>query len=469
MTYHKFEDGQKIAVWPARIIRLAVLIALVVAAILIFSYRDKLSTQLSQVLAASEEDPVPVAQLSKVPYELSVPAEGEIVDLESVPVPTPKTPSGTLKVAWLIPEGTFVEPGDVVVLFDDTDAQLNLEQQENTLQANLKQSEITTSDQDTNEKTLALDKDGAILDYDYAMTVLPQDETIFSKWDIIEAQINASFAKEKIDFLENKAKVQKRIDRSDQQILAIERNKAQQEINLTQETLNSLQLKTPAAGLTIYRQDHREDPQVGDEAQAGQVMVEVVNLAVLQAQIYVLERDGGSLARGQEVLIELDAIPEKVYHGIIRSVSGTAQSLERNSPLKYFTCEVSITDAGQDIKMIRPGMNVRAEVLLQKYDACFVVPATAVTAKNGDNLVYVQEGEQFVARPVEMGMSTHGQAVIVSGVDDGEIIALRNPFETRQLSLPDFGKATGVDEGMGRMMRMRGNFGGGGGGGGRGR
>ncbi len=119
-----------------------------------------------------------------------------------------------------------------------------------------------------------------------------------------------------------------------------------------------------------------------------------------------------------------------------------AQALERNSPLRYFTCDVMISDAGEDLKRIRPGMYLRGDVVLQQYESCFVVPASAVTyrEKENENLVYVRKGDTFVARPVQTGLSAHGEAVILSGVDDGEIVALRNPFETRKLSLPDFSK-----------------------------
>ena len=164
--------------------------------------------------------------------------------------------------------------------------------------------------------------------------------SIFSKWDIITAQADAHYAKERIEFLKSKGKTQQRIARSDQQILAIERNKAQSEISVIQKTLNSLELRAPVGGLVLYRRDRREDPQIGDESYPGQVLVEVVNLDVLQARIYILERDGGSLAKDQPVVIKLDAIPEKEYHGTIRTVSSVAASLERNSPLRYFTCDV---------------------------------------------------------------------------------------------------------------------------------
>ena len=106
-------------------------------------------------------------------------------------------------------------------------------------------------------------------EYQHAITVMPQDETIFSKWDIIEAKINATFAKERIDFLSNKGRVQKRIARADQQILAIEKNRARAEISIAQQILDALELKAPKGGLVIYRRDRMREPQVGRRVLAG--------------------------------------------------------------------------------------------------------------------------------------------------------------------------------------------------------
>ena len=74
----------------------------------------------------------------------------------------------------------------------------------------------------------------------------------------------------------------------------------------------------------------------------------------------------------------------------------------------------------------------------------FVVPSSAVTyrEKEKDSLVYVKKGDKFVAKTVQTGLSSHGEAIILSGVEDGELIALRNPFETRKLYLPDFSKGS---------------------------
>jgi hypothetical protein len=111
-------------------------------------------------------------------------------------------------------------------------------------------------------------------------------------------------------------------------------------------------------------------------------------------------------------------------------------------------------------------MNLRGDVVLEKYDSCFVVPSSAVNyrEKEKDSLVYVRKGDKFVSRPVQTGLSSHGEAVILGGVVDGDIIALRNPFETRKLYLPDFSKGStasdmggrGMPPGGGMMMMMRG-------------
>jgi multidrug efflux pump subunit AcrA (membrane-fusion protein) len=450
--------------------RIAALILLVVAGVLLFQYRSSLSSRISKVLAASDEDPIPVAKLTRQPFSLTVPSTGEIVGLETTAVPTPSTSSGSLKIAWLIPEGSFVQAGAPVIRFDSTDAKLTLEKQQNTLTSNQENTKIKTQQQITDEKTLTIDRKDAEEDYNYAMTVMPQDETIFSKWDIITAQSDARYDKERIDFLKNKAKTQQRIARSDQQILAIERNKAQSQVNLIKETLNSLESQAPVGGLALYRRDRREDPKVGDESHPGQVVVEIINLDVLQARIYVLERDGGNLEKGQPVIIKLDAVPDKQYHGTIRSVSSVAAALERNSVLRYFTCDVTITDAGRDLKRIRPGMNLQGDVVLQNYESCFVVPSGAVTyrEKEKDNLVYVKKGNKFEPKTVKTGLSSHGEAIIISGVEDGELIALQNPYESRKLYLPDFSKGLtqqgrgpgGMPPG-GMMRMMRGGGGGG--------
>ncbi|MEJ2108908.1 MAG: HlyD family efflux transporter periplasmic adaptor subunit [Acidobacteriota bacterium] len=438
--------------------RIITLVVVIVCGVLVFQYWGSLTSKISKVFASADEDPIPVTELSRQPFRLTVPATGEIVGMETTSILTPETNRGGLTLSWLIPEGTFVQAGDVVVRFDGTDAELSLESQQNTLTDNQQRTNITTLNQQLDEKVLEMDRTDAEMEYEYAMTVMPEDESIFSRWDIITAQADANYARERIDFLKSKSKTQRRIARSDQQILTIERNKAEAEISIIENTLNSLEVRAPKAGLVLYQRDRGQEPQIGDERHPGEVIIELVNLDILQARIHVLERDGGNLEKGLPVVLKLDAIPDKEFHGTISSLSSVAGTIDMDSVLRYFTCDVAISDAGGDLKRIRPGMNLEADVVLQQYDSCFVIPSSAVAIQGNESIVFVKDGDDFTAQPVQMGLGTHGEAVIIDGIEEGTQIALRNPKETRQLTLPDFNKG-GSSQGM-EMMMFRGGSGG---------
>jgi len=184
----------------------------------------------------------------------------------------------------------------------------------------------------------------------------------------------------------------------------------------------------------LYRREFNRDPQVGDESWPGQVLIEIIDLAALQARLYVLERDAGSLAKGDEVTVRLDSNPEKTYHGVVRSVSALAQPLERNSPLNTSPAR-SIRDAGADMRRIKPGMSIKADVILENYDACLSCPPARSRPRTPCPRS-TSNRAKFTARQVTVGSAAHGQATILEGVKDSELLAMRNPFEVRRPTCP---------------------------------
>jgi multidrug efflux pump subunit AcrA (membrane-fusion protein) len=464
MAYHDRDDDVKKNSAARLILRIFLILILVAGVACVAMYRSAIFEKINTVLNFSkDEDPIPLLSLERGPLQLEVEADGEIVGLGSVAVNTPRTGVSQLKLAWLADEGSLVNQGDTLVRFDSTDTQLNLESQNNTLTTNTLNTQVQTGQQQLSEKSMEIDRTTAKMDYDYSMAVLPDDPTIFSQWEIITGKLNADFAKSKIDNLAVKAKATKRNNRSQAQQSLIDRNKSLTDVSISQQALSVMEIKAPVAGLVTWNRLQRRDPKVGDSYQANQKVVDLVDLNSLQARIYVLEKEAGSLAKGKPVIIRLDALPDKEFHGEVTSVTTVAALIDYNSPLQYFTCEVTIRDAGPSLRLIKPGMKLSAEVILEKYDSCFVVPSSAVDFKNDIATVYIKKGKDFEKRQVKVGMGKHGQATILSGVNEKEIIALRNPFEERQLKLPDFSKASATNQ-----MQRGGGPGGMGGGGGRG-
>ena len=150
MTYHGEESTSSLS--KKNIGRIALLLVLIIGGASLFYFRSSISMKLSKVFASTEEDPIPITKLARQPFLLTVPSDGEIVGMETTPVSTPNTPSGSLKLQWLIPEGTFVNAGQPVIRFDSTDSNISLEKQRNTLDANKENTRIKTLQQGTDDK-----------------------------------------------------------------------------------------------------------------------------------------------------------------------------------------------------------------------------------------------------------------------------------------------------------------------------
>jgi cobalt-zinc-cadmium efflux system membrane fusion protein len=76
----------------------------------------------------------------------------------------------------------------------------------------------------------------------------------------------------------------------------------------------------------------------------------------------------------------------------------------------------------------RPGMFVTAEIPLASRGAVLAVPKAALQTVGGAPMLFVREGQDFVARKVQLGHEDDTQQEIVAGVSAGEIIAVSNTF-----------------------------------------
>jgi RND family efflux transporter MFP subunit len=440
----------------AKIIRrTALFLSLLVIAVLALMFGDTLLNRLQMVLADTDEEPVPVSVVEKSGCVVTIPAFGEVAGANNLSIYVPETRSGALSIAWMIPEGTVVKAGEPLIRFDKTDLELIIEKQKNALASIDERIKLANKAKTNSERGLQIDTESAALDYQYAKDLLPEDKVIFSKWDIMEAEMDTRLEEERLGYLKQKQALQDEISESDIRLALIDKEQAEAELDLARKTMESLELTAPVSGLVIYHRRRNVKPEIGDQCWPRQELMELMELEKLQARLYVLERDAGGLKQGMGADIQLDSFPGRTFKGTIESVTPLAQSLERNSPLLYFTCDASITMAPEDFEDVRPGMALQAEIIKQAYNSCLIVPESAITTKGEQDLVYAQQKGKFVPRPVETAPGPQGQILILGGVKEGETIALRNPFETRKLSLPDFSKAGRAGQPNRRMRRRR--------------
>jgi hypothetical protein len=83
-------------------------------------------------------------------------------------------------------------------------------------------------------------------------------------------------------------------------------------------------------------------------------------------------------------------------------------------------------DSNIDV-LLRPGLLADVEIIVEKIPNAIHIPAQAVFEKENRLVVYVKEGEKFVARPIKIGRRSESTLVVADGLKAGETIAMANP------------------------------------------
>jgi len=137
-------------------------------------------------------------------------------------------------------------------------------------------------------------------------------------------------------------------------------------------------------------------PVLGERLYSGEPICRLVNTRDLEAEVYVLESDLGSLAVGYPALLTITAVGQTFPV----KVSVVSPHVDTDSR----TCRV-LFQFENDSGRVRPGMFVRAQIATQMLEDRLLVPKEAVLFREGRPLlfkvagsqalwVYVQTGEQ---------------------------------------------------------------------------
>jgi HlyD family secretion protein len=369
---------------------------------------------------------VPTLVVSKAAFERRVVAEGNLEAAEATPVTAPVDAQGQLKVAWLVPDGTPVKKGDVVVRFDPSEMERSLRDGKSDETA--AESRITGMRADTGGAIRNLERDAALARQELqgADRYKVDDPEVFSRQEIIRSEIDRTLATKRIATSDAVRSIRQDVAKVDLDLLDIERRKAGIAIDRASKGLEALEIKAPHDGILVYKRDWRgEITKVGDTLWAGQPVGEIPDLKTMQARVYVLEADAGGLAGGLPATVVVEAHPSIEYKAKIKKVDTLAKRRTGWIPVQYFgaTLELAATDPA----VMKPGQRVRAVLALDERSDAISIPRNAIFEKDGKKIVYKRAGADFTPAVVTVGPAAVGRVVIEQGLAAGDEIALRDP------------------------------------------
>lgn len=289
---------------------------------------------------------------------------GELRAVRSVTLTAPNLFS-TVQVTRLAPVGSLAKEKDLVVEFDDSERRAQLE--ETMLEVEQIDEQIKKQEADLAIRNNQDQVD--LLKTRYAVRRAELEVKRNELLSAIDAKKNLLTLEEQRRRLKQlESDIKSRQEQAEAELAVLRANRAKSMIDVNREKQRIAQAKvlSPMTGLVAIKQNRTSffnfgqavpDIREGDTLQPGMQVADVLDLSELEVIAKVGELDRANLHEGQDVLISLDAVPDKRFHGKIKGMSGTASAnIFSGDPAKKFDVIFSI-----DMKQLLGELGVKPE------------------------------------------------------------------------------------------------------------
>lgn len=187
---------------------------------------------------------------------------------------------------------------------------------------------------------------------------------------------------------------------------------------LSADSLGDSRIFSPLAGTVTKREIH-----VGTQVGLGTLAFEIQDIDELELVGAVTARDFARLEIGQSVEIRVDARPDEVFTGTVKTMSPSLDPATRRA-----TIEVSV--ANPEHRLL-PNQFADAVVVVERTEGVLAVPAEAVVATpEGPDLFTVRDGHAVLAR-AKLGSSEQQWVPVHGGLSEGEPVVVVGQAELR--------------------------------------
>lgn len=384
--------------------------------------------------AQTTEVEVPVAKVRKADFVIAVKTRGEIRSVNSVIITAPQVPDP--RIVRIAESGKPIKKGDVVVEFDAA------QQEQNLLERN-------TTVRTVDSEIVQTQASHRIVDEADSMNLMTAQYNLErSKLDASKAEVVSAIegAKSRIDVgisegelgqVKTVINAHQTTQEADLQRLKQRKDKTLRDVERARGYLSKMVLVAPQDGIVNILPNFRAQGSFGsapppfkegDRAWTGAAMAEIPDLSNMRIELKLDEVDRGKLQLGQQVRVRVDAVADRELKAVLDWISPIASVNFARFGLSEKTFPARATLKELDSRL-RPGMSATAEVIIESQPGTLLIPVRASFMHQGKPAVYVQQGKDFVIRQIEVGKRNDTDMVVLSGLREGEVVALENPIE----------------------------------------
>lgn len=359
----------------------------------------------------SEIEPLTIEQYVSVSSKVSSDSQVSVV---------PKV-GGTVKNVY-VSLGDNVKAGDILFEIDDTNAQLEVQQAQASLNSDQAGLESAQANYELNVggsmevqlQQLQSNVDTLQLQYDDLLKDLEKYQKLYeigniSKQELDELQSNADQTKLQLDSAINELELQKnKITEETKKSSQATVEQAQVSLESAQKNLEDTKVRAEIDG-TIGSINITKGSTVSAQSEA----MTITSLDDIKVSFSVSEDVINRISVGSKVYITISAVSEEPFETVISNISPTA-----DGQTKLYTVEAYLENSNHEIK---PGMFASINLVLDKKDNTISVPLNTVIESSGEKYVYVIDENNIAHKTiVETGLKNDEYIEITSGVNMGD-------------------------------------------------
>jgi HlyD family secretion protein len=269
-------------------------------------------------------------------------------------------------------------------------------------------------------------------DYEAAVAKAKAD-IVYAKADLAEAQRQERL---QAGLFNDKVVSQDALDAAKAKANLAQATIGQDEANLQvqQAFLDFTTIRAPFAGVVVKKMTEVGEsvapipPGVNISTSSGAI-VAIADMNSLEAEVDVNESNVAQLRSGQQAEVQVQAIPDHTYKGVLRQIIPTADRTKAT-----VTVKVSILDKD---KYLKPEMSCNVTFLAPPKagsdsgipQRIITISKDAVATRDGKSVVFEVEQRKVRQLPVVTGADLHGQIIVKHGLSGSETL-VNNPPQT---------------------------------------
>jgi RND family efflux transporter MFP subunit len=377
---------------------------------------------------------VPVTRVRRADFIRAVRVRGEVKAVNSVTLVAPQVPN--LRITKLATPGRPISKGEVVVEFDDAANDQSLRQ----MQTNLQQVESQKVSTEASQKMQNESDKMSLMTYTYN---LERAKLEASKAEIVSAiekeksRISVGTAEGSLDLTRASVNAHQVAQQTDLMRLQANADKAKRDYERVSGYMKNMKLVAPVDGVVNILNNFRSGGDFGsagvpfregDTAPTGMAIAEIPDLSKMRVEVRLDEVDRGSVKLGQAVKVKVDAIPDREFDAVVDWISPIATLQFRGSRDSEKQFPVYATMSSTDPRL-RPGMSASIDIIIESQPNVLLIPIKASFTQGGKPMVFLQAGDRFNRRQVEVGARNDADIIVTSGLQEGDLVAQEDPAE----------------------------------------